>query len=101
MTNIIYLFICSYVDDTHRSVSMDDLKLQKFENGSYNGYQGYRSRTPTSGNMYESGLPANRSRTGPVSNVYDSPLGSSRIVDGKEHKVLKDEEGAEVCGLLL
>ena len=76
---------------------MDDLKGKKFENGSYNGYQGYRSRTPTAGNMYESGLPDNRSRTGESSHPYDSPLGNSRLVDGKEHKILKDQEGTEVC----
>ena len=88
-----------YIEDTHRSVSMEDLRLQKFENGSYNGYQGYRSRTPTSGNVYESGLPESReqdrrSRTPTARNSYDS---ESRLVDGKEHKILKDERGSEVC----
>ena len=88
-----------YIEDTHRSVSMEDLRLQKFENGSYNGYQGYRSRTPTSGNVYESGLPERReqdrrSRAPTARNSYDS---ESRLVDGKEHKILKDERGSEVC----
>ena len=79
---------------------MDDLKIKKYDNGSYNDYQGYRSRTPTAGNMYESGLPDNRrSRPGDSSRPYHSPLGNSRsrLVDGKEHKILKDQEGTEVC----
>ena len=59
-------------------MSIDDLQLQKFENSSYSGYQGYHPRTATAGNIYDSGLP------------------NARVVHGREHKILTDGSGAEV-----
>ena len=115
-------FIFRYKEENHRSVSKDDLQLQKFDDGSYNGYQGYHPRSPTAGRVYDSGLPDSRiirgrehkvlkddrgsgvshgnqgyhPRSPTAGRVYDSGLPDSRIIRGREHKVLKDDRGSEV-----
>ena len=101
---------------------MDDLQLQKFDDGSYNGYQGYHPRSPTAGSAYDSGLPDSRvirgrehkvlkddrgsevshgyqgyhPRSPTAGSAYDSGLPDSRVIRGREHKVLKDDRGSEV-----
>ena len=104
-------FIYRYKEENHRSVSIDDLQLQKFDDDSYNGYQGNHPRPPTAGrgsvsmddlrlqkfdNGSYNGYQGYHPRSLTAGHVYDSGLPDLRVIRGREHKVLKDNRGSEV-----